>query len=540
MPILLNLKDLPIGIKLATPYPIFGFFLVLIGLSVNSFYADLNNYHQLENDAILQSNVLLKLEANISTMNDELVQLLYFGDTSLAASIQTRAELMQSILLDFSALAIKNGLINDRSLTEEVAPAISELRFTTNQIVSLNLHNDLDAAKALHKEEYTLRSIQIKNFSISTRYGKSDQIEGIHESIKKRELIFITAFIVELFIALITIYALYISVSKQIVGSIDTLRTATMAISKYYSQAGNQTASAENFNQALRLFRHIDSKDQIGLFAKTYLSMINIIDMRSNETHKINKMLIDANSELLETQSQLVQAAKLATVGELATGVAHELNQPLSIIKMNADLHLMSQTAGANSDFEAFCQLSRQQIDRASIIINHLRDFGRDTSSHSHELHNINSIVEDTFILLNEQFRLSEINVDRELEPGLRPIDCNRFQIEQVITNLLMNAKDAMENAYPKNITIRTFQQQSAIIVEVNDSGEGIPAMDIDRIFDPFWTSKEVGKGTGLGLSISYGIVKKHGGDLSARNGVERGAVFRMELPFTIQSDNKY
>ena len=113
----------------------------------------------------------------------------------------------------------------------------------------------------------------------------------------------------------------------------------------------------------------------------------------------------------------------------------------------------------------------------------------------------------------------------------MRPVYCNSIQIEQVLTNLLINARDALENAQEKTVTLRSFESDNCIVVEIEDSGKGIPAADLPKVFDPFFTSKEVGKGTGLGLSISYGIIEDHGGRLSVMNQEEGGARFRMELP---------
>ncbi|WP_163836064.1 sensor histidine kinase [Spartinivicinus ruber] len=119
--------------------------------------------------------------------------------------------------------------------------------------------------------------------------------------------------------------------------------------------------------------------------------------------------------------------------------------------------------------------------------------------------------------MFNEQFRLNNINLITELSNNLKPVHCNPIQLEQVLTNLLVNAKDALHSVTLKQIIVRSLQHNGHVKIEVEDTGEGISKKNLEKIFDPFFTTKEVGKGTGLGLSISYGIIKEHGGNLALR-----------------------
>ena len=242
---------------------------------------------------------------------------------------------------------------------------------------------------------------------------------------------------------------------------------------------------------------------------------------------KLNK----TNQELTQTQTQLIQSAKLASVGEMATGLAHEINQPLGIISMYADLRLKEAKKGQYDKTKETYELIIKQINRATTIINHLRVFGRDSSTIPKSLSDINNVIESSFTLFHEQFKENNIILIKNLSNNLSPINCNTIQIEQVLTNLLINAKDSLDSKKTKQIIVRSLQTDNQIRIEIEDTGMGISLNHLDKIFDPFFTTKEVGKGTGLGLSISYGIIKNHGGDLSAISKEGEGTTFLIQLP---------
>lgn len=250
-------------------------------------------------------------------------------------------------------------------------------------------------------------------------------------------------------------------------------------------------------------------------------------EIKLKESHQ---KLIKVNKELIKTQAQLVQSAKLASVGELATGVAHELNQPLSIISMSAGLQLKQIQKQHFDENEETYQLIINQVERATAIINHLRTFGRESDNDVRSLNNVNKMVEDSFIILNEHFRLHDIEVIKDLSSEELLVESNLVQIEQVFTNLLNNAKDALIDMDVKKLRVKTWQRDNTVIIEIEDSGSGIAEVDLDKIFDPFFTTKEVGKGTGLGLSISHGIISDHGGILSVKSVLGQGSTFRIEL----------
>ena len=236
--------------------------------------------------------------------------------------------------------------------------------------------------------------------------------------------------------------------------------------------------------------------------------------------------------ELRDKQEQLVQAGKLATLGELTTGIAHELNNPLNNIGLfvgNAIDHVELGIADRDRLLEELRQ-ALQEVRRATAIISHLRTFGR-AAPVSREPVRINGVVRRSFSLLHEQLRLREIEVQLDLCEDPVVIG-NAIQLEQVVINLLTNARDALADAPRKLIHIESAVREGMVDLLVRDTGPGIEEGLEQRIFDPFFTTKEVGAGTGLGLSIAYGIVKEHGGTISVvKDTGGEGATFLVQLP---------
>jgi C4-dicarboxylate-specific signal transduction histidine kinase len=238
--------------------------------------------------------------------------------------------------------------------------------------------------------------------------------------------------------------------------------------------------------------------------------------------------------ELRSKQEQLVQAGKLATLGELTTGVAHELNNPLNNIGLfvgNAiDLIELGMADADSGRILQELNNAMQQVWKATEIISHLRTFGR-VASVSREPVVITQVVQRALSLMHEQLRLRQIEVALHFLTNNVVVMGNAIQLEQVFVNLLTNARDALVNAPHKNITITCMTKGRMVDISVSDTGPGIPAGLEQRIFDPFFTTKEVGAGTGLGLSIIYGIIKEHQGSILVEGHPGKGAVFRVQLP---------
>jgi histidine kinase len=224
----------------------------------------------------------------------------------------------------------------------------------------------------------------------------------------------------------------------------------------------------------------------------------------------------------------------------MATGIAHELNQPLTVIKMASGFFMKKLQQGEPIPESILGNMSEKinnNVDRANRIINHMREFAR-KSELSLERVQVNDVLERAHDIFSQQLKLRQIEVVWELAEDLPRIDADPGRLEQVFINLLVNARDAIEERWEgivepgdKLITLKTEVHAGRVVVEVGDTGRGIPEAVADKIFEPFFTTKEVGKGTGLGLSISYGIVKDFQGDIRVAASAEGGACFHLEFP---------
>jgi C4-dicarboxylate-specific signal transduction histidine kinase len=235
--------------------------------------------------------------------------------------------------------------------------------------------------------------------------------------------------------------------------------------------------------------------------------------------------------ELRDKQEQLVQAGKLATLGELTTGVAHELNNPLNNIGLYIGNIIDRVHLGELDAEQVLVDLEKamEQVRKATEIISHLRTFGR-AATVTLERVDVDDVIERALSLMHEQLRLRAIEVELDLSPNELVVLGNPIQLEQVFINLLTNARDALAEAPERKIRIASRLEEGDIQIVLADSGAGIPEGIQSRIFDPFFTTKEVGAGTGLGLSITYSIVKEHGGEITLAPSA-RGAQFEIVLP---------
>jgi histidine kinase len=243
----------------------------------------------------------------------------------------------------------------------------------------------------------------------------------------------------------------------------------------------------------------------------------------------------------LMAEQHLIQAGKMATLGEMATGVAHELNQPLSVIK-TASSFLRRKAAGHEPIPQDILGTMAEEIDshvdRASRIINHMREFGR-KSDVAREKVQVNTVLRRAVDFFHQQLKLREIEVVEDLYDSLPEIMADPNRLEQVFVNLLINARDAIEKKREqdggkdqvKRVTLKTSLEDEMVRIEVGDTGTGIPEAIRGKIFEPFFTTKKVGKGTGLGLSISYGIVHDYDGSIRVESTKGDGTTFIIKFP---------
>ncbi|MGD8990391.1 MAG: PAS domain S-box protein [Desulfobacterales bacterium] len=264
---------------------------------------------------------------------------------------------------------------------------------------------------------------------------------------------------------------------------------------------------------------------------------------------KVLLVTISDITQRLETEQQLIQASKMATLGEMATGVAHELNQPLSVIKTASSFSIKKLNKKEPIGSETLIKLLNKidgNVDRATKIINHMRQFAR-KSDLDFEKVQVNDVMQSAFEIFSQQLILRGIEVIWDLERKLPKINADPSRLEQVFINILINARDSIEERWgpeksekaDKKIVLKTRRQEDAVISEVCDTGMGIPESIKDKIFEPFFTTKEVGKGTGLGLSISYGIIKDCGGGIRVKANTPEGACFRIKFPIPAANHGK-
>jgi two-component system, NtrC family, sensor kinase len=233
-------------------------------------------------------------------------------------------------------------------------------------------------------------------------------------------------------------------------------------------------------------------------------------------------------------EEQLRLSEKMAAIGLLAAGVAHEVNTPLTGI--SSFTQLLLERSDANDPRTELLEKIERQTFRAAKIINSLLNLARPSGTDTAPV-DINGIVGDVLSLLEHQFKLSHVQVRRELASPAVIVRGVEYKLQQVFLNLFLNARDAM----PKGgwLTVSTSRNGSEAIVEVADTGMGIPSEQLARIYDPFFTTKPEGRGTGLGLSVTYGIVQEHGGTLACESIVGQGTRFRLTLPVAEQSASR-
>lgn len=271
------------------------------------------------------------------------------------------------------------------------------------------------------------------------------------------------------------------------------------------------------------------------------------VDIRISSTEYLGKevRLVTTSdvTERLKAERQLIHAGKMATLGAMATGVAHELNQPLSVIKTASNFITRKLTKKEPIKDDILKTMTGEidsQVDRAAKIITHMREFGRKSDVGKKEVQ-INDVVICSLEIFIQQLELREIEVVKDLQKDLPTIMADFNRLEQVFINLIINARDAIDEKWKdsdrkvavKKIFLRTRTGDSKVFFEVEDTGTGIPKPIRDKIFEPFFTTKNVGMGTGLGLSISYGIVQDYDGSIHVETKENEGTTFIIQFPIS-------
>ncbi len=281
-----------------------------------------------------------------------------------------------------------------------------------------------------------------------------------------------------------------------------------------------------------------DFRDEVGQLAKSFNQMTENLKVANENLIQwgktLEKRVEERTRELRDMQTHLIQSEKLASLGKMAAGVAHEINNPLTSILINT--HLMLEKLEKKHDFYDNLSLIADETSRCTQIVKGLLEFSRQNPPQK-VFTNINELIERTTQLLENQASFLNIRIIRELDAGLPAIKLDRNKVQQVFWNLMLNACDAMPNGGQLLITDRLSEDGKYIEVRFIDNGIGIPKENLNKLFDPFFTTK--GSGTGLGLAVSYGIIEQHDGRIEVKSEVGQGTVFTLSFPVEEQTEVK-
>jgi len=282
----------------------------------------------------------------------------------------------------------------------------------------------------------------------------------------------------------------------------------------------------------LDVLLRLESQDEMGELAKSFNQMTLKLQKSREELEQTNvqleRMVLERTRELEEAQSQLVQAEKMSVVGQLVSGVAHELNNPLAGVLGYSQL---LQRMDLSEEVRRGLNKIESEAERCRRIVQNLLIFARKNKPQKRPV-DLNSLLESVLELKAYPLKVENIRIERDLESNLPRPMADASQLQQVLMNIVHNAEQAMgERKGSGVLTVRTRHMDGRIRLEISDTGPGIAPENLTRIFDPFFTTKEVGQGTGLGLSICYGIIQEHRGRIWAESRIGHGSTFILEIP---------
>jgi two-component system NtrC family sensor kinase len=291
--------------------------------------------------------------------------------------------------------------------------------------------------------------------------------------------------------------------------------------------AATKTAAHGNLDQTVGIRSH----DELGELSESFNNMISELkrsrDAIEEWTQTLEQRVQERTQELQQVQDQLIRAGKMAALGELAAGVAHEINNPLTGILTFSSL--MLKKVDENHPWKKDLDNIVQQTTRCRNIVRGLLDFARQRKPDKKEW-DIHTLIDRTLTLIEKQAPFQNIKVVKQFGLEIPILFIDADQIQQVFMNILLNAADAMAGN-SGTLTIKTDLRDGMAEVSFTDSGCGMTKEHLSKLFAPFFTTKETGKGTGLGLAISYGIIQSHSGDIVAESEVGKGSTFRIKLP---------
>ena len=318
------------------------------------------------------------------------------------------------------------------------------------------------------------------------------------------------------------------------IGFILILGVTYREIGKVMLPVGKMVAATQNI-AAGRFDEEVQSSPQqgeIALLADSFNTMLKSLRQMRGDLEEWGRTLEEKvkqrSEELFAMQARVAQSERLASLGILAAGVAHEINNPLGAIMALTALTLEELKEG-DPNRENLQEVVRQS-ERCRDIVKGLLQFSRHSKVNP-ELADLNKILQDTLSLVTKQAQFLNITVAANYDPQLPPVMADKSELEEVFMNILINAVQAMQERGTITITTRHSAPDNSVEVLISDTGCGVPPDKIDQLFHPFFTTKESGQGTGLGLSIAYGIITSHHGSISVESEVGKGSTFKIRLP---------
>jgi signal transduction histidine kinase len=281
-----------------------------------------------------------------------------------------------------------------------------------------------------------------------------------------------------------------------------------------------------SFNQYAEIFLYHVLALIIGFLSKKDRKHRILLEKTSQE-------LSDAYQKLRNTFEQLRKADRLAALGQLSAGIAHEIRNPLGSIK--GSIEILEKEISPDSERFEFVQIIKEEVKRLNSIVESFLKFARPPKPRLQST-SINDLVESTLILLKKRAQEGRIEIRKELSANLPAIDLDRDQMRQVLLNVVLNSSDSMPDGGMLEIKTGMGNSGRHITVDISDSGVGISDEELNRIFDPFFTTKA--QGTGLGLSISHQLIQNHGGTITAQKNKYKGLTFHIELPLAVSEAN--
>jgi two-component system, NtrC family, sensor kinase len=302
--------------------------------------------------------------------------------------------------------------------------------------------------------------------------------------------------------------------------------------------AGTKAISQMELDKPIEVIGGSQEIDQLARSFDTMRHRLKEARDEINEfTQKLESKVEERTRQLRAAQQKLQQSDRLASLGQLAASVAHEINNPISgVLNLSMLMQRLLKDdgipAGRLEDFRKYLGQVTHETSRVGRIVSDLLAFSR-RSKPQRSMADLNKIVASTMSLVSHKLKLSNVAANLRLAPDLPAVSCDSSQIQQVLVNLVLNAAESMQSRGQGEISIETSldRTEGMVLLRVSDSGEGIREENLARIFDPFFTTKSEGKGVGLGLAVSYGIIQAHGGDIEVKSRIGQGTTFTVSLP---------